>query len=295
MKTLLPFLCLLPVHLLAQGNSTASSHLKFAGSARAAALGQSFISDPGRFSSTSINPANLYADGPVELLLSHTEWILDVRTEQIGTRWPVSFGTFGLAISNTNVGGIELRDRPGPPITTFSARSAVFQLSFARPVTESIIAGGSAKYLFEKIYVDEATGLGFDFGLIYTTPVDGLTLGVALANVGSLNGLLEHSSDLPSEFRAGGVYHTSFEKISLSGGAEYVNETHLSISHLHVGAEIDYDNVGSLRLGYQTGYESRGFTAGIGFRYSSLKLDYAYIPFSLGLGDAHLVTIGFEF
>jgi hypothetical protein len=56
-----------------------------------------------------------------------------------------------------------------------------------------------------------------------------------------------------------------------------------------------YDHALALRLGYETGYESRGFTAGLGFCYSIVQLDYAYVPFSLGLGEAHIFSMGFQF
>lgn len=286
---------ILPLTLQAQGNSTGSAHLKFAGTARSAAMGQSLVADPGVFSSVAINPANLFSDGSIELLLSHTQWIQDVNTEFIGARIPASFGTLNFSIVNTNVGGIELRDRPGPPIATFDARSAVFQVSLSRSMTDVITVGGTAKYLYEKIYIDEATGFAGDLGILYKTPIDGLTAGVALANLGSLQKFRDEASDLPSELRAGGTYRLALDNISFAFAGDIASELHISQNHLQIGGEAEYDHRFALRLGYQTGYESRGLSGGLGIRYDLLKLDYAYLPFSLALGDAHIVTLGFQF
>jgi hypothetical protein len=49
-----------------------------------------------------------------------------------------------------------------------------------------------------------------------------------------------------------------------------------------------------LRFGYQTGIDTRGFSAGMGIRYSIVTIDYAYVPFSLQVGNSHLISIGFD-
>lgn len=295
MKSILVAILLLPALLLAQGSSTGASHLKLAGSARSLAMGQSTIADPHTFSSLSLNPANISAAGSIELLLSHTQWIQDIKTEFLGTQIPALFGTWSFSIANTSVGNIELRDRPGPAIATFSSRSTVFQLSFARAVTQTIAVGASAKYLYEKIYVDETTGLAADVGLLYTTPLEGLTTGIAVANFGSLQKFRLEDSDLPAEFRVGATYKYALNSFifALSGGI--AGELHSSQNHILLGCEAEYDQVVAVRLGYQSGFETRGLSGGFGLRYALVKLDYAYLPFSFGLGDAHIVTLGFQF
>jgi len=39
----------------------------------------------------------------------------------------------------------------------------------------------------------------------------------------------------------------------------------------------------------------RGLTAGIGLKWGNLNFDYAFVPFSLGLGDASLFSVSFIF
>ncbi|MBI3585529.1 MAG: PorV/PorQ family protein [Ignavibacteriales bacterium] len=279
----------------AQGTSSGSSYLKLPMNARSAALSDAMVADPGTFSSSFVNPANLATQGSYELMLSHTQWIQDVQTEFIAARLPFSFGTFGVAIGNNNVKGIELRDIPGPAIGTFSARSAFLQGSFAANVVENLNVGGTVKYLYEKIYVDEATGYGFDIGATYRTPLSGLVAGFAVTNLGSLGQLRNETSQVPSFARLGATYSFTESDFNCSAGATLANDAKQSAAHVQLGFETIYDKTFAARIGYVTGYETRGLTAGIGVHYSLVKFDYAYVPFSLGLGDAHLFSLGFQF
>jgi hypothetical protein len=66
-------------------------------------------------------------------------------------------------------------------------------------------------------------------------------------------------------------------------------------THLNLGVEADYDRTLFVRLGYQTGYDTRGFSAGIGASYSLLRFDYAVTPWSEGFGLAHTASLSFIF
>ena len=280
---------------LAQGNSTASSHLSMPFSARSAALGKATVADNGFLSSWLVNPANLGTTGQVSILLTHSQWIQDVQTQHIGTQVPLAFGTIGFLVSSTSVSGIEIRETPGPPIGTFTAHFASFQAGFARKIQESIVAGISLKYVYEKIYVDEATGFGFDVGLTYLTPVQGLAVGLAVTNVGELGKFRSDPSRLPGAARFGGRYLISYDDFEFGLHAAIANDLHLGTTHGHVGVESWYQRTVALRVGYESGFETHGISGGLGVRYSLVSLDYAYVPFSLGLGSAHLFSIGFQF
>ena len=279
----------------AQGSSTSSSYLMLPVSARSAALGDATIADPMSFTSSFLNPANLSSDGPATIALSHLQWIQDIKTEFGGTSIPFGLGTFGFSVMNTNISGIEIREIPGPAAGTFSAHFAAVQLGFARNILRTVSIGGSVKYLYEKLYVDETTGYGIDVGALYRTPIDGLTAGASLTNLGALRGFRTQSSQLPSMGRIGGAYGFSLGTFDVTVNAAAAKDLHVNDVHAQVGVETVYDSLLAIRLGYQTGYESRGLSAGLGLHYSFLQFDYAYIPFSLGLGDAHMFSLGFRF
>jgi len=279
----------------AQGSSVSSSQLKIPLTARSAALGESTVSDPGQFSSWFINPASLYSAAPLAVELTHSQWMQDIQTEFLATRIPLGGGTFGMGVSTNSVPGIEIRDVPGPSLATFSARFASFQIGYAQNVTSDIILGASAKYLYEKLYVDEATGFGFDAGIIYNTPVQGLKAGLAVTNIGGLQQFQRNGSDLPTFSRVGASYAFQLNEFDFSLSSAWANNLRDPENHLQGSLEATYSQKVSLRLGYQTGYESRALSAGIGIRLDFIQLDYAYVPFALGLGDSHLFSLGFQF
>jgi hypothetical protein len=292
---LILFIAVLPCSLLAQGSSTGSSQLRIPLNARSAALGEATVSDAGQLSSWLLNPANLFSQGPLGVALAHAQWIQDVQSEFLATQIPIALGTIGLAVSTISVPGIEVRDAPGPAIGTFSARFASLQVGFAGSLIENVSFGVSAKYLYQKLYSDDATGFGVDIGLLYTTPIKGLQAGVAVTNAGSLGQFRNERSDLPTFARGGATYAFALDDFTISTSAALANSLQFSERHLQGSIEAAYNDLLSVRLGYESGYVSRGVTAGLGVRYEFLQIDYAYVPFSLGLGDGHLFSLGFQF
>jgi len=292
---LLFFIVILPCSLLGQGSSAGSSQLKIPLNARSAALGEATVSDGGQLSSWLINPANLYSQGPLAVALGHAQWIQEVQSEFLATQIPISLGTIGFAVSTIGVPGIEVRDAPGPAIGTFSARFASLQVGFAGSLIENVSFGVSAKYLYQKLYSDDATGFGIDIGFLYATPIKGLQAGVALTNAGSLEQFRNERSDLPTFARGGATYAFALDDFTISTSAALANSLQFSESHLQGSIEAAYNKLFSVRFGYESGYDSRGVTAGLGVRYEFLQFDYAYVPFSLGLGDGHLFSLGFQF
>ena len=279
----------------AQGSSTSSSQLKIPLTSRSAALGESTVSNPGQFSSWSVNPANLFSDSPLAVALTHSQWMQEIQTEFLAARIPVASGSLGIGVSTISVPGIEIRDVPGPSLGTFSARFASFQIGYAQNLTDDVILGASAKYLYEKLYVDEAAGFGFDAGIIYITPVQGLKAGFAVTNIGGLEQFQNDRSDLPTFSRAGATYAFRQNDFDFSVSGAWAHNLRDPENHAQASIEASYSQKVSLRFGYQTGYESRALSAGIGIRFEFIQFDYAYVPFSLGLGDSHLFSLGFQF
>jgi hypothetical protein len=218
-----------------------------------------------------------------------------VQSEFLGTQIPLSIGTLGLAISTNSVPGIEIRESPGPALGTFSARFAAIQMGFAVRPIENVSVGVSVKYLYEKLYADDATGFGIDAGIVYHTPITGLQAGASVTNTGTLQQFRNERSDLPTFLRAGATYAFELQEFAFSASVATANNLQYAEHHLLGSLEGTYNHFISLRAGYATGYDARGLSAGLGVKYQFVQFDYAYIPFSLGLGDGHLFTLGFQF
>lgn len=284
------------VNAQSAGN-TGLSFLKFGFGARNIAMGDAGTSASNDLTALFYNPAKLNINSDNEILVMHNEWIQDVRSEVLGAKTNIFGLPFAFGFNVTSVSDIQLRTKAGEPDAVFDANYFYGSVSTGFEVYENISTGITAKYLYEGLLSDEATGYGFDLGLFYKTEMEGLTLSGVVKNLGSMNKLRSEETKLPSEIRIGPAYNfdlgeNKFDAIVAGEFQKYLDTDDI---HFNLGGELLYDNLLALRAGYQTGFESKGFTAGLGLMWGSLKFDYAFLPFSLGLGNANLFSVQIKF
>jgi hypothetical protein len=277
--------------------NTGLSFLKFGFGARNIGMADAGTAGSNDLTALFYNPAKLTMNEQNEIIVMHNEWIQDVRSEMLGVKSFIFGIPFAFGFNVTNISDIEVRTKPGEPETTFNANYFTASLSTAFKLSSEISAGITGKYLYEGLLSDEATGFGFDLGVYYLTPIENLTASAVIKNLGSMNELRDEKTKLPSEFRIGGAYDLNlgdnkFDVISVLELQKYLETDDI---HFNIGAEVFYDKLIALRVGYQSGYESRGFTGGMGLRWANLGFDYAYLPFSVGLGSASLFSLQFKF
>lgn len=286
------------ISVLAQSaGNTGLSFLKFGYGARNIAMGDAGTAASDDITSLFYNPSKLSGMENSEVFFMHNEWIQDVRSEVIGVRSKIFGIPIALGFNVTTVSDIEARSVPGEPETKFDANYFYGSLSTGFNLSDELSFGGTFKYIYEGMLSDEATGYAFDLGANYLLPLDGFSINAAIRNLGSMNELRNESTELPAELRIGPAYRFNIAdtKFDLTTVIEYHKYFEDDENHINIGAEILYDKLIALRGGYQTGYESRDFTAGIGLMWGNLKFDYAFLPFQLGLGSANLFSLQFKF
>ena len=296
-KTLITIILLSSLSLAQSAGNSGLAFLKFGFGARNIAMGDAGSTASNDLSAMYYNPSRLVSLVGNEVMFMHNEWIQDVRSEVGGIKWNIFSLPFAVGFNVTTVSGIEVRDKPGDPVSKFNANYFFGSLSSGFTVIEDLDFGATIKYLYEGILNDESTGFGFDFGLNYLTPVKGLTASAVIKNIGSMNELRIEKTKLPSELRFGGAYNFGLEtaKLAFILAAEFQKYLDTDDIHINGGGEIIYNQTFAARVGYQSGYESRDFTGGVGIMWSNFRLDYAYMPFSLGLGNANLFSVQFKF
>ncbi len=274
------------------------SFLKLGASARGIAMGDAMSANVSGAAATYYNPAGLlnsYADDSrTQIMLMHKEWIQDTRTEYVAISfWLGDNNALGFFLNSTTIAEIEIRTRPGTPEGTFTARNFSIGISYGHAIDENLRLGLTGKFLYEKIFIDEASGIAFDLGLQYTTPVENLSVGASLSNLGSINELRTESSKLPAFLRIGPAYSLDFESINskLIMAADLLHSFPDNLSHMNLGGELFFNKTFAARVGFQIGSEGRGFSTGIGVHYGILALDYAYSPLSFDLGNSHTIAL----
>lgn len=275
---------------------TGLSFLKLGVGARALGMGEAYSAVSADATAMYYNPARLTYAKNSQVILMHKEWIQGVKTEYLGAMVSRSNMSIGLSLNATSVNDIELRTIPGAPLGTFSARNAAIGLSAGYAFDPSFSIGITGKYVYEKILVDEASGIAFDIGSSYQTPWN-LRVALAIANLGSVNELHNESSSLPRSIRVGGAYEMILEHVdgTFLLASDIVSITGVGITHLNFGGEFSYKNLFAVRVGYQTGYEAKNFSAGVGIRQGLVQVDYAFVPFRYDLGTTQTFSLNIEF
>ena len=297
-KFLLIFIYASTLVFAQSAGNTGLSFLKFGFGARNIAMGDAGASASNDLSALYYNPSRLALIEKNEVLIMHSSWIQDVNSELFGIKWNMFGLPWAIGLNYTSISDIEVRNKqPGKPISTFNANYFFGSLSTGFYVWDKLSFGTTIRYLYEGLLSDEANGWGFDFGLNYETPFKGLSLSTVIKNIGSMNVLRNEETQLPTDFRLGSAYNFGVEsaKLDFIAVAEFQKYLDTDDIHFNIGGDIVYDQIFALRVCYQSGYEAKSFTGGIGLMWGSLRFDYTYMPFSLDLGNANLFSLQFKF
>ncbi len=281
----------------AQAGSAGFSILKLGISGNGISMGDAQSASVRGAAATYYNPAGIALSGTsasTEILLTHKEWIQDVRSQFLGVSTRLGEqSAIGFSLNTATVADIQVRTRPGTPEGTFTSRDFSVGLSYAHEFSRELRIGITGKYLFEKIYVDETSGLAFDLGAQYVTPIEQLSIGITLANLGSVKAMRTQKVTLPALMRVGPAYTMEIEAIDsrvlLAADLLYIFPE--KKAYVNTGAELMFNEMFAARAGYQAGSETRGLSAGIGLRHGMFGLDYGVVPLSSGLGTGHTFSL----
>ena len=273
--------------------NTGLAFLKLGVGARSVAMGEAFSSVAEDATAFIYNPAMLNFSEKTNIYLSHNVGLFDQKNSFLGAKINLNKINLGIGILRSGVDDIEVRLTPGAPIEKFNSQNLCLGISGSYEVYKNLSFGITGKFLYEKIFTDEASGFALDLGTSYRQ--NNLTFGFAVANIGSMNELNKVSTKLPTLVRFGGSFKKSFDKFSLVVSADGFKVFDGGKFHIHSGIEGGYKDLIFVRAGYQTNYDNKGFSAGIGFKYMGITLDYALVPYYDTFGTGNTISLGYIF
>ena len=168
--------------------TSAANFLEIGIGARAVATGGAFTAISDDISALYWNPAGLHHIKNFEMLLNHVNWIIDINLEYFGLAKNIpGIGVVGFAVTAVTMGEMKVRTVAQPDGTgeKFSSNDFAFQLSFAKKITNRFAIGISVKSVYEQIWHMNAHSFAMDFGTMYRTDLNGLTIGMSISNFGS--------------------------------------------------------------------------------------------------------------
>lgn len=312
---IIALLLLLPIMLSAtpfgKTGTAALQFLKLGVDARAIGMGEAYTAVSDDISSTYWNPAGLAPAMQNQAFFSHTNWIANIYHEYAAASFTNGVSTLAVYGSVLHMDDIEITDEEtfGPTGETFTNSGMAFGVNYASVFTDKFSAGVGVKYLRENLYEFAVNSYAFDIGSMYNTGWQNLKIGMVLRNFGpdiryrvdnDEDGLYDEDPfDLFDNDGDGLVDEDGPEldckipmsfSLGISGDIMRTDTSHwiasLQLDNVvdrketwNLGTEYKLSNL-FLRGGYQIGYDTNGFSAGLGYRiatsFAIFNIDYAY-------------------
>jgi len=275
-------------------------------SARAGALGGSFVSNNDDPDVIFYNPAGLkqLIDNPISF--SFVKHLLDINLASLSYSFQhQDIGRFGAAVKYINYGTFEGANEDGRKTGEFGAGEVAFIFGYANNLDENFYYGVNAKYIYSGIEKYSSSAIGFDAGLHYAVPSEQLNVGLAILNIGSqLTSYIDTQEDLPVDFVIGVSKKLEYLPLRLSLDFHKLNEERDEFldkfKAFTVGAEFTLSKVLRLRFGYDNEKRKElkigsfagiaGFNAGLGAVIKEYRFDYGFS--SMGpIGELHRISV----
>ncbi|MBN2465749.1 PorV/PorQ family protein [candidate division WOR-3 bacterium] len=249
------------------------------------------------------SPAHaLSAEGP-RAYVGYLNYVAGIQTGSAAYSQPVGTDEdkgVGLGIVYLNSGTMKRTNERGEELGTFGVSYADLNLSGAMRFGGELSVGIGVQGLYGSIDTFFGVGLAGNIGATYRLPVDGLSAGLAVKNVGyQLKAFQANRDPMPLDFGLGLAYEPN-------PALNLVLDVHKPIDNrinVRAGVEGWVADLLAIRAGYtsegidlQTGGGEdilAGLTTGLGVRWRGYQLDYCFIPM-VELGVAHRISLAFS-
>lgn len=277
----------------------AGAFLRMGLSATNMGMGNAGVAMTGSNGGFYYNPALLPFGEDISMVTGYNFLSLDRKFNYLGFSIPLPPTAFvSVNWIHAGVDDIQGRTSSGIPDQKYSTGEDAVMLSFGNKLSDKLSIGLSVKYIRNSMLDVSGTGVGFDAGVFYKI-LDNLAIGAQVKDINAsynwkTTSLFEEEGGnyiekFPTVFRGGLMYEIESFRIV----ADIVNID--TENYFHGGVEYNYQDVGSLRLGYD--YNS--FTFGCGLNYDFMwktktELDYAFVQEKFGEGSSHVFTWNFK-
>lgn len=199
---LLTFILIISINLTASTNQAAAIFLTIFPGARAVGMGGAYTAVADDGFATYYNTAGLGFIDKKVVSLMHANWLPGLYPsmyyEYLGFAYPVKdMGTFGGNLIYLTTGVTEATDENGNEIARFRTFDLAAEASYGIKLTNDLSIGVGMKFIYSylapswlvsQLLHTKGGGAGItwavDGGIMYKTPLKGLTLGTAIQNLG---------------------------------------------------------------------------------------------------------------
>jgi hypothetical protein len=275
-------------------------------SARAAALGGSFVSNNDDVDVLFYNPAGIATLEKSPVSFSFVKHLLDINLFSLAYSMEFeNIGRFGTAVKYINYGTFDAADEFGNKTGEFNAGELAFLVGYSGEFEENFYYGANAKVIYSSIEEHSSSALAADLGVLYSIPSQQINIAASVLNLGTqLSKYINTEEDLPVDVSIGISKRLENLPVRLSLDFHRLNEDreefYQHFKGFTVGVEFYLSQVLNLRLGYDNERRDElkvgttsgiaGFNAGLGVKISEYQFNYGYS--SLGLiGAMHRIGL----
>jgi hypothetical protein len=267
---------------------------------RAQGMGNAFTAISSDINTIYYNPAGIGFSSRPGLMFFHGQLYEDLAVENFTAIYPnLRNFTLSLGISYLHLPGIQKYDinaitgEPIPVGGEFQVYDFVPQLGVAYRVSDAFAMGVQFKYLMERIDDITASGFAVDLGVLYKLPLDYLSVGGSILNLGPNLQYDTAKENLPITYRLGMAYQFPQYFVTFTfDGVKTVNEDWRFLP----GFEVEFMQSLALRAGYQFQQDiGGGYNVGAGFKFlENYNINYVFSPYGI-LGSTHKAEININF
>ena len=276
-------------------------------------------------SSVFWNPAGMVKVKNVEVFFSYMDWFTLFNHSAASIVYNINgVGAFGasLIIFDTREMEITTELEPNGTGRFFDAGDLAIGVSYARSLTDRFSVGVTAKYVYQQIWNETASGFAFDIGTQYRLDFQNLTIAMSMTNFGGdlkfegpdldINyeneiyplsritpaGLQTEDYPLPLHFQVGigfDIFEADFVKMRGAVDATHPND---NTERVLFGTEFSFFDRFYIRGGYKLNFDDQKFAFGAGANVpvasSAVYFDYAYSVYDL-LPSVHRISVKLTF
>lgn len=295
---------------LVAGESATYRFLRNDVSARAAALGGSFITMTDDPNLIFYNPSALATIQTRQVSFGFFKHLLDINSGHASYAQEITnFGSVGAGITYIHYGEFTRTDEIGNKLGTFSANELAVLVGYAGTLQLGFHYGANAKFIFSKIAEVSSSAMAIDVGVLYSFEDPRLTIGMSMLNVGTqVDPYVNTRESLPLDLKIGATIQPEHLPLLLNLNFHKLNESQSDIlMHFRafsVGGEFLVSEAVRLRFGYNnerrrelkigTSAGMAGLSFGAGVIVDMYKLDYGFNSYGK-IGSMHRVSIRLSF
>ncbi|MBN2364633.1 MAG: PorV/PorQ family protein [Calditrichaeota bacterium] len=286
------------VLILANSESEASGNnafnfLQMNIGSRAQGMGKAFTAVSGDLNGLYYNPASVGFALHPSLMFYHAQLYEDIAIENFSAMLPdVRNFTFSMGLSYLHLPEIdEYEINGGSPVHlgTFQVYDFVSQVGVSYLMNRRVSMGMQMKYLQERIDEVTASGVAFDIGVLARLPIDYLSIGASVQNMGPNVKFDQTKEKLPLTYRLGLAYQLPAYMVTFAFDAvKTIDEDW----QFYPGLEMEFLKSLAIRTGYQYNPDvGGGYNVGAGLKFlDNYRLNYVFSSAGI-LGSTHRAEI----